>query len=95
MVQEQCEADADTSVQQRLLAGAGTAVKGTGEALIEEGEGNKDTKIAGGIDLILNCSQSVYFVWKFITNVPSSLTWLKLALVEKLSCMLLSEVLKL
>ena len=52
MVQEQCEADADTSVQQRLLAGAGTAVKGTGEALIEEGEGNKDTKIAGGIDLL-------------------------------------------
>ena len=49
MVQEQCEADADTSIQQRLLMGAGTAIKGTGEALIEEGEGNEDMMIAGGM----------------------------------------------
>ena len=49
VVQEQCEADNDTSIQQRVLMGAGTAVKGTGEALCEEGEGNEDMKIAGGI----------------------------------------------
>lgn len=49
VVQEQCEADADTSIQQRVLMGAGTAMQGTGEALCEEGEGNQDTKIAGGL----------------------------------------------
>ena len=48
VVQEQCEADADTSIQQRVLMGAGTAIQGTGEALCEEGEGNQDMMIAGG-----------------------------------------------
>ena len=48
VVKEQCEADEDTSIQQRVLMGAGTAVKGTGEALVEEGEGNEGMKAAGG-----------------------------------------------
>ena len=49
VVQEQCEADGDTSIQQRVLMGAGTAIQGTGETLCEEGEGNQDMKIAGGL----------------------------------------------
>ena len=49
VVQEQCEADADTSIQQRLLMGAGTTIHGTGGALCEEGEGNEDMMIAGGM----------------------------------------------
>ena len=48
LVQEQCEADADTSIQQRVLMGAGTAIQGTGEALCEEGGGNQDMMITGG-----------------------------------------------
>ena len=50
VVKEQCEADEDTSIQQRVLMGAGTAAKGTGEALAEEGEGNEGMKAAGGTD---------------------------------------------
>ena len=48
-MQEQCEADADTSIQQRLLMGAATTIQGTGGALCEEGEGNQDMMIAGGV----------------------------------------------
>ena len=60
VVQEQCEADADTSIQQRVMMGAGTAVKGTGEALCEEGEGNEDMKIAGGTAVIDTRSTTEY-----------------------------------
>ena len=49
VVQEQCEADADTSIQQRLMMGAATTIQGTGGALCEEGEGNEDMMIAGGM----------------------------------------------
>ena len=49
LVQEQCEADGDTSVQQRLMMGAATTIQGTGGALCEEGEGNRDMMIAGGM----------------------------------------------
>ena len=49
LVQEQCEADANTSIQQRLLMGAATTIQGTGGALCEEGEGNQDVMIAGGV----------------------------------------------
>ena len=48
LVQEQCDADADTSIQQRLMMGAATTIQGTGGALCEEGEGNEDMMIAGG-----------------------------------------------
>ena len=48
LVQEQCEADADTSIQQRLLMVTATTIQGTGGALCEEGEGNQDMMIAGG-----------------------------------------------
>ena len=49
VVQEQCEAEGDTSVQQRLMMGAATTIQGTGGALCEEGEGNQDMMIAGGM----------------------------------------------
>ena len=48
VVQEQCEAEGDTSVQQRLMMGAANTIQGTGGALCEEGEGNQDMIIAGG-----------------------------------------------
>ena len=49
VVQEQCEAEGDTSIQQRLMMGAATTIQGTGGALCEEGEGNQDMMIAGGM----------------------------------------------
>ena len=49
VVQEQCEAEGDTSVQQRLMMGAASTIQGTGGALCEEGEGNQDMMIAGGV----------------------------------------------
>ena len=48
LVQEQCGADANTSIQQRVLMGVGTAIQGTAGALCDEGEGNQDMMIAGG-----------------------------------------------
>ena len=51
VVQEQCEAEDDTSIQQRLLMGAATTIQGTGGALCEEGEGNEDMMIAGGMNM--------------------------------------------
>ena len=48
VVQEQCEAEDNMSVQQRLMMGAATTIQGTGGALCEEGEGNQDIMITGG-----------------------------------------------
>ena len=48
-MQQICEADTDTSIQQRPLMEAGTAVKGTAETLTAEGGENEGMKIAGGM----------------------------------------------
>ena len=59
LVQEQCEADADTSIQQRLLMGAATTVQGTGGTLCEEGEDNQDMMIAGGMSMNVHTELSL------------------------------------
>ena len=47
-VQQQCEADMDTSIQSRLFMGAGAAAKGTVDTLTGEEEGNEGMRIGGG-----------------------------------------------
>ena len=69
-MQEQCEADADTSIQQRLLMGAATTIQGTGGALCEEGEGNQDVMIAGGVCVCV--CVCVCFVLKIICLLYTS-----------------------
>lgn len=66
LVQEQCDAEADTSIQQRVLMGAGTAIQGTGGALCEDGEGNEDMMIAGGKTYL--SLQPIYIIVATVTE---------------------------